>query len=517
MNQTKRNILFITADQWRGDCLSAFGHPCVKTPCFDQLIEDGIAFRNHYTVCAPCGPARASLLTGLYLQNHRSVRNGTPLDDRHNNIAGEVRRAGYRPKLFGYTDTSLDPRVFTQDEVTAHGYESMMPGFEEGLLLPAEEPEKWLEYLRSLGVAVENAEEAFRPVENYPGSKDRGWTFAPPRFSAEQSQTAFLTRSVIDYIDQCNQGDGENWFVHLSYLRPHPPFIAPEPYNSMYDPDEVPMPVRAETLSKQSQEHPWLASALGPRGDWFEPWIQESLSSENYDREMRQIRATYFGLVSKVDHYVGELISFLKSIGQYENTLIIMTSDHGELLGDQWLFGKRGFADGGYKIPLIMKVPEQADETRGTIVDDAFTESVDIMPTILDWLGMEILRQCDGHSLLPFVHDNKPDNWRTEVHWEYDFRDVGDRQMEQELEISMDECQLNVVRDKRYKYVHFTNLPPLFYDLEKDPKETNNLSNDRAYATKIYEMSGKLLSWRMLNDERTLTGMKVSQQGIFSR
>ena len=129
------NILFITADQWRGDCISAVGHPCVKTPNFDQLIHDGILFSNHYSVTAPCAPARASLLTGMYQQNHRVVCNGTPLDDRHTNLARKLRAAGYRPLLFGYTDTSPDPRHHSESEVIKHGYENMMPGFEEGLLL----------------------------------------------------------------------------------------------------------------------------------------------------------------------------------------------------------------------------------------------------------------------------------------------------------------------------------------------------------------------------------------------
>ena len=106
------NVLFITADQWRGDCLSAAGHACVKTPNLDALALDGALFTNHYSQASPCGPARASLYTGMYLMNHRSVRNGTPLDARHTNVALEVRKAGFDPALFGYTDISPDPRQY---------------------------------------------------------------------------------------------------------------------------------------------------------------------------------------------------------------------------------------------------------------------------------------------------------------------------------------------------------------------------------------------------------------------
>ncbi len=103
-----RKILFISADQWRAECLSVLGHPTVKTPHLDALAKDSVVFKRHFTVTAPCGPARASIHTGLYLMNHRSGRNGTPLDARHTNIAWEVRKIGLDPMLFGYTDTSAD-------------------------------------------------------------------------------------------------------------------------------------------------------------------------------------------------------------------------------------------------------------------------------------------------------------------------------------------------------------------------------------------------------------------------
>jgi len=492
--------------------LSAAGHPCVKTPNYDALIEDGTYFRRHYSVCAPCGPARASLLTGMYMQNHRSVRNGTPLDDRHTNIAREARKAGYRPVLFGYTDTSLDPRHYSRQEVCEHGYENMMPGFEEGLLLPAERPEAWLEFLRKQGYEFDSLEEAYRPVDDYPNAQYRGRTYPPPGYSDEHSQTAFLTREVMSYIDETR----ESWFVHLSYLRPHPPFIAPEPWNNMYDPSRVPLPVRADSLPSQSATHPWLAAALSTFGDWFDPWILDELKGENAELEIQQIRATYYGLVSKVDHQFGQLLDFLKSTGRYDDTLIVLTSDHGELLGDQWLFGKRGYFDSGYHIPLIIRDPGRPSKAKGCRVDQ-FTESVDVVPTILDWLGIDIPRQCDGRSLLPWARGLEPEDWRTEVHWEYDFRDVENPSLERELGIAMDHCQLNVLRNDRYKYVHFTDLPPLFFDLENDPAESRNLAGDQRVAPQVLSLAAKMLSWRMANDEREMTGVNVGRDKIYTR
>ena len=129
------NVLLITADQWRGDSLSMLGHPCAKTPNLDALAADGVCFTRHYGQTAPCGPARASLYTGLYMMNHRVVVNGTPLDQRHTNVALEARRAGYEPTLFGYTDQSVDPRTVPTGDARLLSYQGVLPGFQQRLVM----------------------------------------------------------------------------------------------------------------------------------------------------------------------------------------------------------------------------------------------------------------------------------------------------------------------------------------------------------------------------------------------
>jgi len=133
MGKNRKNVLFITADQWRGDCLGCIGHPVVETPNLNQLAMQGVLFRKHYAQAVPCGPSRASLYTGLYAMIHRSVNNGTPLNNRFTNIAREVRKLGYDPTLFGYTDTSADPREFHQEDPLLTTYEGMIPGMSSGV------------------------------------------------------------------------------------------------------------------------------------------------------------------------------------------------------------------------------------------------------------------------------------------------------------------------------------------------------------------------------------------------
>ncbi len=145
------NVLFVTVDQWRGDCLSALGHPVVETPTLDRLAAAGTLFSNHWAQAAPCGPSRACLYTGTYSFNNRAVRNGTPLDARFTNVALEARAVGYDPVLFGYTDASVDPRTVAPDDPRLLSYEGVLPGFEPVVDFRSEPLTPWLDWLVDQG------------------------------------------------------------------------------------------------------------------------------------------------------------------------------------------------------------------------------------------------------------------------------------------------------------------------------------------------------------------------------
>lgn len=509
-----KNVLFITADQWRGDCLSALGHPCLKTPHLDALAADGVLFKAHYGQATPCGPGRASLYTGMYLHNHRSVINGAPLDARHSNVALEARKAGYEPALFGYTDVCPDPRSYPPGDPVLTSYEGLLPGMTPVVLLKGDNL-PWLADLVAKGYQVSlDHHEVFEPRRDVPGAAERGPTWAPALYRAEDSNTAFLTGEAIKYISVRGK---RPWFVHLSYLSPHPPFLAPEPYHDLYDPAEVPMPARAESAEAEAAQHPWLDFwVFNQYGD--EP--SRGLSARDYcrlsERDLRQARATYYGMMSEVDAQIGRLVAHLKETGAYERTLIVFTTDHGELLGDHWMFSKYGWFDAAFHIPLILRVPGMgpaANGSGGRVVED-FTEAVDVMPTLLDWLGLEPSAQCDGLSLLPFCRGETPPAWRQEAHWEFDFRHRVDELARWGLRLTPDQCALSVIRGRRYKYVHFTAMPPLFYDLERDPGEFDNLAEDPEHRALVLDYAQKMLSWRMNHDERILANHWVTPEGV---
>lgn len=498
------NVLLITADQWRGDCLSALGHPVVRTPNLDALAADGVLFRRHYAQCAPCGPSRTSLLTGMYAMNHRSVRNGTPLDARFTNIALEMRRLGYDPGLIGYTDTSADPRDRDRNDPALKTYAGTMPGFTQ--LVPGSEGSRaWALYLTERGYDFGLESKSIYARAPVAAGEGSGPTYAPARYRAEDSHTAFDVGMARRHLT----GTKRPWFLHLSLLHPHPPFVVPAPFHALYDPKTVPDFVGAASPEAEARLHPHVAYALKICRE------KEGLHPATHPIEpaaMRQLRATYYGAMSEVDDQLGRLIAFLKKTGQYDNTLIVFTTDHGEQLWDHWGMGKEFFFEQSFHIPLIVRAPGKAT-ARGRTVD-AFSESIDIMPTILDWLGASPPLQCDGASLKPWLLSAVPPAWRDAAHWELDFRDVVRGTAEQELGIGLDDCCLAVIRDRRYKYVHFAALPPILFDLQNDPHEQHNCIDDPTHGAAVRDMMARMLSWRLGRSERTLTGIRLSSDGM---
>ena len=506
------NVLFITADQWRGECLSALGHPHVKTPNLDAVAADGVAFKRHYAQATPCGPARASLYTGMYMQNHRSVLNGTPLDARHTNVALEARKTGYKPALFGYTDISSDPRRYAPGDYVLDSYEGVLPGMVPITHLTSGW-KPWLAHLKLKGYQIlSDPWDIFLPQRDYPGAKNKGATFAPTRYKAEDSNTAYLIDEAIKYLSVRHSNP---WFVHLSFLSPHPPFVVPEPFHDMYDARDMPLPVRRSTPQIEAEQHPWLQYYLfNQRGTGYTQGADSRDNLSISELDIRQIQATYYGMISEVDAQLGRLISFLKESGCYDDTLIVFTSDHGEHLGDHWMFSKYSYFDQTFHVPLIVRDPTPgANQARGSVVD-AFTESIDVMPTIVESIGVEIPAQCDGYSLLPFGHGEKPQGWRQEYHAEFDLRSPYKIEDNNPLGLKMKQCTANIICGERYKYVHFTALPHLFFDRKKDPDEFVDLATDPTYQELVLEYAGKMLSWRMEHDDPALTDLNLTHEGV---
>ena len=500
-----KNVLLIVADQWRGDCLGSLGHQAVSTPNLDALAARGVTFTRHFGQSAPCGPARASLLTGLYVMNHRVVANGVPLDARHATLPKALRHAGFDPNLIGYTTTVPDPRTTTPADVRFTEWGEAMEGWRVVAHFDEKEWRNYFAWARDKGVTLPD-----KPISLMAPDGPPGPTALPARIPAEASDTAWTTEHALRFLRTTRPG--RPWVLHCGYFRPHPPFAAPAPWHQAVALDRVPAAI-GTSISDERAQHPLMAH-----------WLTEQKRSSYYqgaagpvqplsDQEIALTRQAYYGLIAEVDDGIGQILRELERTGQADNTLIVFTADHGEQLGDHGLLGKLGWFDQSYHLPLIIADPTSP----GSRKVEAFTESVDLMPTILDWIGAEIPRACDGVSLMPWLRGERPAAWRDAVHFEFDVRGGWPDPSKAPLGLQVDGAAMCGMRTADWKYVHFAALPPVLYDLRRDPHETRNVAADPAYAGLLSEAAGRMLSWRMAHADRTLTHLCTTESGLVDR
>ncbi|MEO3415250.1 sulfatase-like hydrolase/transferase [Roseovarius sp. CAU 1744] len=497
----RQNVLFILIDQLRADLLHGALADHARLPNLRLLMDEAVSFRRHYSVCNPCGPSRASILTGQYAMNHRSVRNGTPLRHDTPNIAREARRLGRLPLLFGYSDTSLDPRVHDPNDPALRTYEGVMPGFEEVIEMRLEQSLPWRAHLAARGYDLPDYSRFYEP-QAAPGQPRR--LNDPAFYWAEDSDTAFLTDAFLNNLQTRKD---RPWFTHLTYIRPHPPFVAPAPYNDMHDPAVLPLPEAPQT---GCMDHPFLKVCAR---------VQRAIRTvDGFDaldetpENIQALRATYLGLAAEVDHHIGRVIGFLKDTGQYDDTLIVIGADHGEMLGDFGIWGKMSVFDAAYHVPLVIRDPYQPG-AHGTAVD-AFTESVDVMPTILDWLGGTPPSAVNGASLMSFLSGNSPENWRDTSYSELAFGDpVTPTAWQEELGLTEAESSLAILRKDNLTLTHFSGaLPPILFDHATDG-ERANLAGDPSRAGDLLAMTQALLGHRMRFPDSTLSKTMLTEAG----
>lgn len=469
MAESRPNILFVTLDEFRAGCLSAAGHRVVRTPALDELCLEGVRFAKHYGQASPCAPGRAALYTGTYQMNNRVVMNGSPLDDRFDNIARAMRRSGYDPVLFGYTDQAIDPRTVPADDPRLLTYEGVLPGFRCELDLTRGR-ELWVEWVRSKGHEI-------------PDDPEEGLATESMR-PAEVGISAFLTDCFLDWLPQ----QSEPWCAHLSHLRPHPPFAAAGEWATAYERAEIDLPTAAG-----GDIHPLHEFLLSI--SYFAAPVDEA--------DQREMRAQYYGMISDVDHQLSRVWHALREAGQWDNTVVIVTSDHGEQLGDHGMVQKMGWFEESYHIPLIIRDPRRP-VSAGTVVE-MFSEAVDVFPTLCELLEVPVPRQCDGRSLRVFLDGEVPDEWRDAACWEFDWRFFtpgrsGDLWPDDRRSVTH---QLTVRRSSEVAYVQFANGEALVYDLATDPT-WRTLLND---PERSWVEARALLAWRAQHTDRTLTGV----------
>jgi len=504
-----RNVLFIILDQLRADAVFGGLGAGVALPRMRGLAAEGVRFARHSSVANPCGPSRASLLTGLYAMTHRSVRNGTPLAAHHPTLPRALRAGGVEPLLYGYSDTTLDPRGMAPADPALKSYETAMPGFTEVVAMRFDESLPWQGYLRAQGYDLPPYARFYEPVAA-PGRPPR--VDDPAFYAAAHSDTAYLTDRFLEDIAVRTL---HPWCAALTYIRPHPPFVAPAPYNRWVEPGVPPAPQRFATPEAEAARHPFLgpAQAQAPARRYVQGVEPFADSPETH----RAMRAVYLGLAAEVDAHLGRVLDWLEASGQARDTLVVLTSDHGEMLGDHWLWGKMSPFEPAWHVPLVIRDPDRP-EAAGRVVE-ALTEHVDLAPTILDWLGAEVPAAMDGRSLLPLMGGAVPEDWRDHAVSELDFADLEvPTPWQRALGLAPEACNLTILREARWKLVHFNGgLPPMLFDLAADPGEMTDLAGDPAHAGELLRLTRRVLDHRMRQADHALTGMQATATGMIGR
>ena len=497
----KKNVLWIMADQLRWDYLSCYGHPTLETPHIDGLAAKGVRFDRAYVNAPVCGASRMSYYTGRYCRSHGATWNGFPLRIGEYTLGDHLRELEVRSVLVGKTHMIADTKgmewlgIDPQSDV---GVNHAQCGFEPYLRDDGQRRtngphlEEYDEYLREQGYGGDNPWlDWANSIEGDDGEALSGWLIknntGPARVPEEHSETAYMTNRAMDFM--ADAGD-EPWMCHLSYIKPHWPYVVPAPYHDMYPPETWLAPNRSEAEKINAQPV-------------FDAYIKSRICRAFADDKVRNaMMGAYMGLIKQLDDHLGRLFAFMEDQGLMENTMVIMSSDHGDYLGDHWMGEKDLFHDCSVRVPLIIYDPdEKANPTRGT-VSQALVEGIDMVPTFLDYFGGEQKPEIlEGRNLMPLLHGTteKVRDWAIS---EYDYVT---REARHILDVAPENARLVMCADQRWKFVHSEGFRPMLFDLENDPNELNDLgaSKDPEHMEICRIMNERVFSWARQHHNRT--------------
>lgn len=492
-----KNVLFIMCDQLRWDYLSCYGHQRLHTPNIDALAARGVRYEHAYVQSPVCGASRMSTYTGRYVHAHGASWNFVPLKAGEMTIGDHLRPMGVRTVLIGKTHMKADALGMARlgiDPKSRIGVRISECGFDpyerdDGLHpYTGHEPNpRYNDHVRHHGFDAKNPwEEYANAAEGDNGELLSGWFLKyadrPARVPDALSETPYITGRAIDFIDDAQATNpNQPWVAHVSYIKPHWPYIVPEPYASMYGPKDVPPPNRSE--AEKNNPHPI-----------FEQFMNRRVSRNFSRNEVRnKVIPAYMGLIKQIDDQMGRLFDHLEKRGIANETMIVFTSDHGDYLGDHWLGEKDMFHDESVRIPLIIHDPStDADSTRGSVNTDLI-ESIDLAPTFLElYGGAAVPHILDGHSLMDTLSGTRENDPRQYVISEYDYSFIEPRMA---LDMPSRDCWLRMIFDGQYKYIHAEHFRPMLFDLKADPNELNDLGADASYKDICAQLHEALFAW----------------------
>lgn len=451
---TKPNIVLFFPDQHRGDAMGCAGNAVVQTPNLDRLAERGVVFERCYTSSPLCMPARASLITGQPVNAHGVWGNNLVEADRHGpSHVRNIRAAGYRTAMIGKTHLYANHRNDGHTREHAHKLEDW--GYQDIHELRDVVPSErcscyYADFLADRGrLRVYQDYTRLWWTGAFRGAKP--WEDPPSPLPTDEHIDMYCAAQAASWI---RGHDAEApFYLQVCFTGPHTPFDSPPDYRALYQPEEVPLPILAEPADPVS------------------PQVAEMLRTSRLDGmteiHARMMVSHYYAKVTLIDHGVGMVLDALADTGVLDNTWVIYTSDHGEMLGDHRLKQKKVFYEGAARIPLIVRPPGGTPPLRSRRLAD----HLDICATLLDAAGAEPLVGSPGRSFAGPVESGVEDDV------ESDGAEPGP------FVFSEVESYYSMARDDRYKMTvdAATREPVELYDMAEDPREVRNLVQDASH------------------------------------
>lgn len=459
--KSRPNILFLMDDQHRGDCTRADGNVAIHTPNIDRIGAEGARFRRAYSTTPTCTPARSALLTGLSPWNHGMLH-----------MVGMATGYPYvKPQALrdaGYYTTGIGKMHFNPQR-NLHGYHRVVLD-ESGRV---QSPDFRSDYRAWFWSQAPHLDPDATGIgfNDYPAKP-----FALPE---ELHPTHWTGQTAVNFIEGYQQP--EPFFLKVSFARPHSPYDPPARWMDRYADADLP----------PAQVGKWAARYAERSGPKDDIWHGDLGAAQ-----VRRSRQGYYGSISFVDEQVGRILEALEKRGWMEETLIVFTSDHGDMTGDHHLWRKSYAYEASARIPMAMRWPQGlVSATRGTVLSQP-VELRDILPTFLDAAGASPKRQLDGESLLNLLRGENP-KWRDAIDLEHGV-------------CYSRENNWNGFTDGKTKYIfHAFHGNEQLFDLEKDPHEVHDLSGDSAWAPKLRAWRQRMVEHLSVRGERWVKGGRL--------
>lgn len=436
--QPRPNVLFITVDQWPGSLLGCAGHEVIETPTLDHLASIGTRFTRAYAECPICIPARRSIMTGTSPRTHgdRTFQPALAMPSHLPTMAETFRKAGYQTQAVG--------KLHVYPQRNRIGFEEVLLA-EEGRG-PLGGPDDYELFLADHG---HPGQQFLHGMSN----NDYGWrTWHLPEELHVTNWTTWAAARTIKRRDPTRPS-----FWHVSYTHPHPPLVPLSSYMERYRSREIDVPYSGNWAKDDNQ----LPYPLRLARDYWQKLSPVQLADT---------RRAFYALCTHIDHQLRVLVGTLREENLLDETMIMITSDHGDMLGNHGLYAKRLMYEGSANVPMILVGPASNGRIKTGAVDDRLVGMQDVMPTLLDICGVPIPETCDGLSV------------------------VGDKQRETlYCEALAGAKAMRMIHDGRHKLIWYPagSIFQLF-DLEQDPREMNNVADDPAYKSVVDHLKVRL-------------------------